>query len=147
MSTWQHRLNILLRTCQECSAVTARPGYKLRALWIENSWFVTTFPSLHFFIFCQITELSYGHELMGHLIYICTSIWKRNFMSVFSLRKQRKFCWTVADSVAFVRLPFGSTSFESRPVSDILFSDGPSSQTHCKQFLKRIGWIIVLLPL
>jgi hypothetical protein len=67
MSTWQHHLNILLRTCQECSAVTARPGYKIRTLEIGNIWFATTFPSLHFSIFCQITEFSYDPELMRHL--------------------------------------------------------------------------------
>jgi hypothetical protein len=51
MSTWQHRRNILLRTCQECSAVTARPRHKILILEIGNTWFATTFSSLHFSIF------------------------------------------------------------------------------------------------
>jgi hypothetical protein len=68
MSTWQHRHNILLRTCQECSAVTAYPTYRIRTLEIGNTWFATTFPSLHFSIFCQITEFSYGAGLMGHTV-------------------------------------------------------------------------------
>jgi hypothetical protein len=67
MSTWQHRRNILLWTCQECGAITAHPRYKIRTLEIKNTWFATTFPSLHFSIFCQITELSYGPGLMGHV--------------------------------------------------------------------------------
>jgi hypothetical protein len=75
MSTWQHRRNILLRTCQECSAVTARPRYKIRKFEIKNTWFSTTFPALHFSIFCQITEFSYGPGLSGTMYilvyYIC----------------------------------------------------------------------------
>jgi hypothetical protein len=59
--------NILLRTCQECSAVTARPRYKIRTLEIGNTWFSTTFPSLHFSIFCQITEFSYAPDLRDNL--------------------------------------------------------------------------------
>jgi hypothetical protein len=75
MPTWQHRRNILLRTCQECSAVTARPRYKIRTLQRGNTRFATTFPSLHFSIIYQIAELSYGLRLMGQsVLWISTYI-------------------------------------------------------------------------
>jgi hypothetical protein len=61
--------NILLRTCQECSAVRARPRCKIRTLEIANTWFATIFPSLHVSIFCQTTEFCYGLGLMGHSAY------------------------------------------------------------------------------
>jgi hypothetical protein len=64
---WQHHRNILLQTCQECSAVTASRRHKIRTLEIGNTWFATTFPSLHVFIFCQITEFSYVPGLTGNL--------------------------------------------------------------------------------
>jgi hypothetical protein len=65
MSTWQHRRNILLRECQECSTVTARPRYKIQTFEIGKTRFATTFPSTFF----QITEFSYGPGLMGHPVY------------------------------------------------------------------------------
>jgi hypothetical protein len=80
MSTWQHRRNILLRTCQECSAVTARPRCKLRTLEIGNTWFTTTFPSLYFSIFCQITEFSHGPDLWDTIF---SSDFKPKFVYVF----------------------------------------------------------------
>jgi hypothetical protein len=61
----KHRRNIFLRTCQECSVVTARPRHAIRKLEIGKTWFATTFPSLHFSIFCQITEFCYGPGLTG----------------------------------------------------------------------------------
>jgi hypothetical protein len=69
MLTWQHRHNILLQTCQECSAVTARSTHKTRTLVIGNTWFGSTFPSLHFSIFCQITVLLWP-GFMRHSVYI-----------------------------------------------------------------------------
>jgi hypothetical protein len=78
--------NILLRTCQECSAVTAGPRYKIRTLEIGNTWFATTIPSLHFLIFCQITEFSYGPRLMGHVYQWST---QNNQFSV----QVYTFCW------------------------------------------------------
>jgi hypothetical protein len=93
----QHRRNILLRRCQECSAVTARRRYKIRTLEIGNTWFATTFPSLHFSIFCQITEFPYGPGLMGHSVYhIETNI-------------SGKSCWSwlalYSTEYAFMKLP------------------------------------------
>jgi hypothetical protein len=68
IATWQHRRNILLQTSQEYSTVTARPRYKIiRTLEIGSTWFATTFPSLHFSIFFQMAEYSYGPGLTGTL--------------------------------------------------------------------------------
>jgi hypothetical protein len=44
-------------------------GKEIRTLEIGNTWFATTFPSLHFSVFCQITEFCYGPGLMGHTVY------------------------------------------------------------------------------
>jgi hypothetical protein len=38
MSTWQHRHNILLRTCQECSAVTAHLRYQTSQVTSKNKF-------------------------------------------------------------------------------------------------------------
>jgi hypothetical protein len=83
MSTWRHSRNILLRMCQECSAITARPRFKIWTLNIGKTQFATTFPCLHFSIFCQITEFSYGPEFTVHPVYFTTTgpgtrIWKLN---------------------------------------------------------------------
>jgi hypothetical protein len=75
--SYQHGHNILLWMCQECSAIMARPSYKIRTHEIGNTWFTTTFPSLHFSIFCQITEFPYGPRHMGQPV-LChmTSEWE-----------------------------------------------------------------------
>jgi hypothetical protein len=87
MSTWQHRLNIWLRTCQECNAVTSRPRFKIRTLEIGNTWFVTNFPSLHFCIFCQITEFSYGPGLTGHSVCVCVYIYTHTHTQILQANK------------------------------------------------------------
>jgi hypothetical protein len=70
MSTWHQHPNILLRGCQACSAIMSSPWCNIRTLETGNTWFATTFPSLHSSIFYQITKFSYGPGFMGQL-YIC----------------------------------------------------------------------------
>jgi hypothetical protein len=64
-------------------SVKSDPRYKIRTLDIGNTWPATT---LHFSIFCRITEFSYGPGLMGHSVFFR---WiPQNFGVVPSIRYQ-----------------------------------------------------------
>jgi hypothetical protein len=51
-----------------CSAVTALPRERILTLETGKAISATTFSSLHFYIFCQITEFPYGLGFMGHSV-------------------------------------------------------------------------------
>jgi hypothetical protein len=57
----------------ECSTIMAHPRQKIPTLWIRNTRSETYMLPLHFSIFCQTTEFSYGPRLKGGTVHIIFS--------------------------------------------------------------------------